>query len=76
MQRYYVHKWKAVSLQWVPQTVEALSYSRNSTGSTPGRTERIFILGIYVGSIQPAPTKIIIFFSPVRKTMRNAELPA
>jgi len=41
MQRYYVHKWRAVSLQWVPQTVEALSYSSNSTGWIRDRTERI-----------------------------------
>ena len=35
---------------------------------------RVFILGIYMGSIQPAPRKIT-FFSLVRKTMRNVELP-
>jgi len=42
MQRYYVQKWRAVSLQWVAQTIEALSYSRNNTGSIPDRTQRIF----------------------------------
>ena len=55
--------------------VGALSYSRNNTGSIPDRTKKIFILEIYIGSIQPAPTKIITFFSLVRKTICNAELP-
>jgi len=44
MQRYYVHKWRAVSLQWVPQTVEALSYSSNSTVWITDRTEIIFYI--------------------------------
>ena len=43
MQRYYVQKWRAVSLQWVAQTIEALSYSRNNTGSIPDHTKRIFL---------------------------------
>ena len=43
---------------------------------SPDIPKDFFILGIYIGSIQPAPTKIIIFFSLVRKTTRNAELPA
>ena len=65
--RYYVRKWRTDGLQWEGQTVGALSYRRNNTGSIPDRTEKFFfILGMHIGSIQPAPTKIIIFFSPVR----------
>ena len=36
--------------------------------------KEVFVLGNYIGSIQPAPKKFIIF-SLVRKTMSNAELP-